>query len=80
MAVRLLYLIFRQLVAWLGLLARSSKSKNVEILVLRHEVAVRREALGVEGGERPSRWVVAAAWWKRAQPDPGDAGEGGKQR
>ena len=39
-AVRLLYLIFRQLVAWLGLLARSSRSKNVEILVLRHEVAV----------------------------------------
>ncbi|MDQ3765342.1 MAG: integrase [Actinomycetota bacterium] len=42
MTVRLLYLIFRQLVAWLGLLARSSKSKNAEILVLRHEVAVLR--------------------------------------
>jgi putative transposase len=41
-AVRLLYLIFRQLVAWLGLLARSSRSKNVEILLLRHEVAVLR--------------------------------------
>src|SRR5918998_347466 len=40
MALRLLYLIFRQLLAWLGLLARSSRSKNVEILVLRHEVAV----------------------------------------
>jgi hypothetical protein len=26
------------------------------------EAPVRREALGVEGGERPSRWVVAAAW------------------
>ncbi len=42
MAVRLLYLIFRQLVVWLGLLARSSRSKNAEILVLRHEVAVLR--------------------------------------
>ena len=42
MAVRLLYLIFRQLMAWLGLLARSAHSKNVEILVLRHEVAVLR--------------------------------------
>jgi putative transposase len=41
-AVRLLYLIFRQLMAWLGLLARSSRSKNAEILVLRHEVAVLR--------------------------------------
>ncbi len=40
--MRLLYLIFRQLVAWLGLLARSSRSKDVEILVLRHEVAVLR--------------------------------------
>jgi transposase InsO family protein len=35
-------MIFRQLMAWLGLLARSSRSKNVEILVLRHEVAVLR--------------------------------------
>jgi putative transposase len=41
-AVRLLYLIFRQLMAWLGLLARSAQSKNTEILVLRHEVAVLR--------------------------------------
>src|SRR6185312_8165094 len=40
--MRLMYLIFRQLVAWLGLLARSSRSKNAEILVLRHEVAVLR--------------------------------------
>ncbi|HEX8933621.1 MAG TPA: hypothetical protein VF788_05405 [Pseudonocardiaceae bacterium] len=32
----------RHLVAWLGLLARSSVSKNAEILVLRHEVAVLR--------------------------------------
>jgi hypothetical protein len=40
--VRLLYLIFRQLIAWLGLLARNSRAKNAEILVLRHEVAVLR--------------------------------------
>jgi hypothetical protein len=39
---RLLYLIFRQLVAWLVLLARSSRSKDAEILVLRPEVAVLR--------------------------------------
>ncbi|HYZ37030.1 MAG TPA: hypothetical protein VE673_09965 [Pseudonocardiaceae bacterium] len=42
MAVRLLYLIFRQILAWLGLLARSTQSKNAEILLLRHEVAVLR--------------------------------------
>ena len=37
-----LYLIFRHVLAWLGLLARSTQSKNTEILVLRHEVAVLR--------------------------------------
>jgi len=41
-SVRLLYLIFRQLMVWLGLLARNSRSKNAEILVLRHEVTVLR--------------------------------------
>jgi putative transposase len=50
-----LYLIFRQILAWLGLLARSTQTKNAEILLLRHEVAVRREALRAEGGARPSR-------------------------
>jgi hypothetical protein len=34
----LLYLTFRQVMAWLGLLARSAQSKNAEILVLPHEV------------------------------------------
>jgi hypothetical protein len=29
---------------------------------LRHETLVRREALGIEGGARPSRRAVAAAW------------------
>jgi hypothetical protein len=31
---------------------------------LRREALVRREALRVEGGGRPSRRAVAAAWWK----------------
>jgi putative transposase len=38
----LLYLIFVQLCNWLVLLGRSSASKNAELLVLRHEVAVLR--------------------------------------
>ena len=42
MSLRLLYLIFVQLVGWLALLARTTASKDAELLVLRHEVAVLR--------------------------------------
>ncbi|MEY9862930.1 hypothetical protein ABH935_008578 [Catenulispora sp. GAS73] len=42
MAVGLLYRIFVNVLSWLALLARSQASKDAEILVLRHEVAVLR--------------------------------------
>jgi putative transposase len=37
-----LYLIFRQVMAWLGLFAHSAQSKNAELVELRREVAVLR--------------------------------------
>ena len=39
-SLRLLYLIFDRLLGWLTLLGRASSSKDIELLVLRHEVAV----------------------------------------
>ncbi|MDQ3765259.1 MAG: hypothetical protein M3460_28365 [Actinomycetota bacterium] len=60
MAIRLLYLIFRQLMAWLGLLARSSQSKNAEILVLRHEVTVLRRQVSRPRLSWADRAVFAA--------------------
>ena len=41
-SLRLVYLIFDRLLDWLTLLRRTSLSKDIELLVLRHEVAVLR--------------------------------------
>jgi putative transposase len=41
-SLRLLYLIFSRLLAWLTLLPRASSYTHIELLVLRHEVAVLR--------------------------------------
>jgi hypothetical protein len=41
-SLRLLCLVFARLLGWLALLCRSSASKDIELLVLRHEVAVLR--------------------------------------
>ena len=42
MSLRLLYLIFVRLGCWMVLLCRSTASKDIELLVLRHEVAMLR--------------------------------------
>jgi hypothetical protein len=42
MSLRLLYLILDRFLSWLTLLGRATSSKDIELLVLRHEVAVLR--------------------------------------
>ena len=42
MAFRLAYLLLARVLSWLALLPRSEAAKDVEILVLRHELAVLR--------------------------------------
>ena len=74
MSLRLLYLIFRQVLGLVLLLGRTSSTKDVELLVLRHEVAVLRRThpqttSGVGGPGRVRRARPAAAS-SAASPSP----------
>jgi hypothetical protein len=57
---RLAYLLMIRVFDWLALLARSDISKDVEILVLRHEVAVLRRQIARPKPDWADRAMIAA--------------------
>jgi hypothetical protein len=68
-SLRVLYLIFSRLVSWLILLGSTSSSKNIELLVLRHEVVVLRRT-----NPRPPRVSQFRGCWSSV--GWGHAGDG----
>jgi hypothetical protein len=59
-SLRLLYLIFSQLLNWLTLLPRAPSSKDIELLVLRHEVAILRRTSSTPHLDWADRALLAA--------------------
>ena len=60
MPLRLLYLITIRVFGWLALMGRSQSSKNVEIMVLRHEITVLRRQVVRPDPDWADRAIPAA--------------------
>ena len=54
MAVRLIYQVFAKLLSWMVLHARSDTAKEIEILVLRHQLLCCNDAIHDHGPAGPT--------------------------
>ena len=69
-SLRLLYLIFQQVLGLVLLMGRTSSTKDVELLVLRHEVAILRRTNPLPRMDWADRAVFAAlVRWPRRPLD-----------
>jgi hypothetical protein len=68
-SLRLLYLIFQHMLGLLLLMARTSNTKDIELLVLRHKVAVLRRTSPRPRLEWAGGWRVRG--WRRGVGDGG---------
>ena len=71
-AFQLAYLMLARVLSWLALLARSDVSKDVEILVLRHDVAVLRRH---HSPGSPPTAVFSVSYQHHPHTSPSAAGE-----
>jgi putative transposase len=68
-SLRLLYLIFQQVLGLVLLMGRTSSAKDIELLVLRHEVAVLRCTNSRPRLDWSDRALFAALIWRLPRVD-----------